>query len=122
MLCLVTSILRSIMASFITRHPNWLHLIFVACLSGGFLRSVATQPSSNPQFVIGNLLPDARSLMLIGNMNSSRALADKQTCPSKLASVLYAIDFASTKLSEMFLQLYRCDFNLNPANTNVGII
>lgn len=86
--------------------------------------SSSLKPNS-PEFIIGNLLPDLetkRSLMLSNNMSSSSSSSgvNKQTCPNKLSSVVYAINFASEKLSQMLLDLYRCNFNLNPANTNVS--
>lgn len=104
----------------------------------GELCVVLTSAANSPQFMIGNLLPDldnGRSFMMLGgdgggggkNSTTNRSLsplskitnADRGTCPSKLSSVLFAIDFASQKLSQMFLELYRCNFSLNPANTNV---
>lgn len=107
----------------------WLNLvILILGLNERLVVSASSSSSlkpNSPEFIIGNLLPDLetkRSLMLSSNMSSSSSTSgvNKQTCPNKLSSVVYAINFASEKLSQMLLDLYRCNFNLNPANTNVS--
>lgn len=88
---------------------------------------VDTSPilKSSSQFLIGNLLPDlerSRSLLMMtknSSVTNRTSYLSSATCPNKLSSVLYAIDFASERLSQMFLELYQCNFSLNPANTNV---
>lgn len=102
-----------------------LNLILCIILKINVIESVKLNDQA---FIIGNLLPSdfkTESDLVFGksslldSKHGSRNESSKFICHHKLSSVLNAIQFASAKLSDVFLDFYKCSFNLNPANTNV---
>ena len=71
-----------------------------------------------PKFNIGSLLPEINNLIRFRNFSSPTSQISNE-CNNDDLSASNAIEFATVKLSELFLKHYGCSINLNPADTKV---
>lgn len=103
------------------KHSIYALLVLNLCLA--YLRA------SNSVFKIGNLLPEIivkKDFDPTTNnyFNRSRPFDFNNYVyelknSNQLSTVVNAINFASQALSKLFRDIYKCDFDLNPANTKV---